>query len=81
MNSKQEYLIKHYQEFMEPHEQMVARWLTEDWDRESSKLPSWLHTRVWQSFTSKTLSDPNALARVLCLKLLKYHKHEMHLPK
>ena len=66
---------------MEPHEKMVARWLTEDWDRESNNLPHWLSTRIHQSFTGKALNSPSALARVICLKLLKNHKHEMHLPK
>ena len=81
MKENEEYLLRNYQQLMKPHEKMVARWLTEEWDRSSSKLPSWLNSRVWPDFSSRDFGDPGAMAKVICLRLLEHHKHEISLPK
>jgi len=58
---------------------MVARWLTEEWNGEEQVVPTWLRTRVWQEFTMRDFGNPNAMAREICLRLLKDHKKEMSL--
>ncbi len=64
---------------MQPHEKMVARWLTEEWNGTDTEMPSWLRNRVWNDFPYKNLNDPNSLARLICLKLLENHKSEISL--
>ena len=81
MNEKEAYLLKNYQNLMEPHEQMVARWLTEEWDGQEQEIPKWLRNRVWLNFTMRDFGKPDSMARVICLKLLEKYKHEISLPK
>ena len=81
MKVNEEHLLRNYQKFMDSHEKMVARWLTEEWDRESSKIPSWLSSKVHRHFTMRDFGNPSAMARVICLKLLESHKHEISLPE
>ena len=65
---------------MRPHERMTARWLTEEWDREPGKMPSWLRDRIFVDFPAHLIDgDPNELARFILLRLLRDHKQEIHL--
>lgn len=80
MNENETYLLKNYQKFMQPHELMVARWLTEEWDGVEQEIPKWLRNRVWNDFTMLDFGKPQSMARVICLKLLEQHKHEITLP-
>ncbi len=64
---------------MQTHEQMVARWLTEVWNGTDTEMPSWLKNRVWNDFPHKHINNPNALARLICIKLLENHKNEISL--
>jgi len=80
MKPNEEYLLSNYQTLMLPHEKLVARWLTEEWDREEIKLPSWLSSRVRRNFTMRDFGKPEAMARVIYLRLLNEHKHELSLP-
>ena len=66
---------------MQPHEKMLARWLTEEWDGINQDIPKWLRIRVWLKFPFKDLNKPNALARTICLRLLENHKNELSLSK
>lgn len=79
MNDKEAYLLKNYQSLMQPHEKMVARWLTEEWDGQEQKIPKWLHSRVWSKFTMRDFGNPKAMARAICLRLLENYKHEISL--
>jgi len=79
MNEKERHLLKNFQNFMRPHEKMVARWLIEEWNGADTEMPSWLRNRVRNNFPHKDLSNPNALARLICLKLLECHKNEISL--
>ena len=79
MNDKESHLLKNYQELMQPHEKIVARWLTEEWNQTDPEMPRWLKTRIWNNFPNRNLNDPNSLARIICLKLLENHKHEISL--
>lgn len=80
MNEKEVYLLKNYQNLMQPHERIVARWLTEEWGGVTQEIPQWLRKRVWSHFTARDFGKPDAMARVICLKLLKNHKHVISLP-
>jgi len=62
---------------MEPHERLVARWLTEEWDGEDQELPKWLKKHVWLNFTMRDFGKPHSMARAICLKLLENHKNEI----
>ncbi len=64
---------------MKPHERMVARWLTEEWDQEATKMPRWLLHRVWHDFSYKKLEKPSALIREICINLLHNHRNEISL--
>jgi len=79
MNDKEKHLLTNYQCFMQQHEKMAARWLTEEWDGKSIKMPSWLFNRIWEPYPRHILENPSNLAREICLKLLKNHKHEISL--
>jgi hypothetical protein len=80
MNAQQKHLLTAFQHLMEPHELMAARWLTEEWDGSSSKVPAWLRQRIWMHYPSGTLDDPERLARCIRLRLLADHKPELSLP-
>jgi len=79
MNKKEEHLLRNYQNLMQQHEKMAARWLTEEWDRESKEIPRWLKNKIWEPYPLKILNDPSSLARAICLKLLENHKYEISL--
>lgn len=79
MNDNESHLLSHYQNLMLPHEKLVARWLTEEWDGENQEIPKWLKTKVWSKFLFRDLKSPNKLARAICLKLLEKHKSEISL--
>lgn len=64
---------------MQPHEKMVARWLTEEWNGTDKEIPKWLKNKVWNEFPYRNINDPNSLARLICLNLLENHKHEISL--
>lgn len=81
MNEKEKYLLKNYQHLMEPYEQITARWLTEEWDGETQKMPAWLRHRVWPEFRIRNFGKPDSMVKVICLKLLQNHKHEIKLLK
>ncbi len=79
MNDKEKHLLTNYQHFMQPHEKMAARWLTEEWDRKSKEIPKWLRSKIWELCPRHILESPSNLARAICLKLLENHKHEISL--
>jgi hypothetical protein len=79
MNNREYYLLSNYQYLMEPHEKLVARWLTEEWDKESKVLPKWLLNKVWNNFPSTSYSEPDSLCRKICIKLLSNHKASISL--
>lgn len=76
MNDKERHVLSNYQHLMKPHEKIIARWLTEEWDEISMLLPGWVRGFVWHNFPSH---DPNDLARTICLRLLQEHKQELSL--
>jgi hypothetical protein len=79
MNLKEEHLLKNYYELLPEKDRMVARWLVEEWDRESEVLPRWLRNNVRGYFPFKYHDKPSALARIICLKLLGKHKNKISL--
>tara|TARA_R110000868_G_scaffold273797_1_gene533011 strand:- start:461 stop:709 length:249 start_codon:yes stop_codon:yes gene_type:complete len=81
MKPEIKYILSNYQQFMEPGEKLAARWLTEDWDGESNKFPSWLRNRIFQDFPGKLLDSPNELAQYILLRILRDHKSEIHFDK
>lgn len=66
---------------MLPHEKMVARWLTEEWDRESSNYVRWVKDLVRRKYPYNTLENPSKVARLICIRLLEKHKNELSLKK
>ena len=80
MDDKQRHLLTTFQHLMEPHEKIAARWLTEEWDGKSSKVPAWLHQRIWMHYPAGTLDDPERLARLIRLRLLSERKADLWLP-
>ena len=66
---------------MEPSEKLAARWLTEDWDGNSNKFPSWLRIRIFKDFPGKLLDSPEELAQYILLRILRDHKSEIHIEK
>lgn len=81
MDKKHEHLLANYQYLMDSHEKMLARWLTEEWDRETEAIPRWLLQKISLKYPHKKLDKPVSLARDICLNLLQNHKHEITLPK
>jgi len=79
MNDREYYLLTNYQALMEPHEKLVARWLTEEWDKETKVLPKWLVSKVRNNFPYISLSEPDSLCRKICIKLLSKHKTKISL--
>lgn len=80
MNEKHWHLLTNYQHLMQGHEKMSARWLTEEWDKESTDFPAWLRNQVFQRNYSHLPQSPEKLAKKICLNLLSKHKNEIHLP-
>lgn len=80
MNAKHWHLLKHYQHLMPVPYQLCARWLVEDWDRQSNEFPKWLTSRVFQRYHIHEPSSPEQLARKICLNLLSNHRASIHLP-
>lgn len=81
MNKNERHLLSNYQHLMDPHERMVARWLTEEWNEEDKNIPRWLKNQVYSKFLCRNLENPKSLVSLICLKLLEKHKHEISLPK
>ncbi len=79
MNDKEKHLLANYQHFMQQHEKMAARWLTEEWDGKSKEIPKWLRNKVWEPYPQHIIKNPSNLAREICLKLLEKHNHEISL--
>jgi len=50
MKENERHLLINYQNLMQPHERMVARWLTEEWNGTDKKMPRWLENKVWSEF-------------------------------
>jgi len=73
------HLLRNYQHLMLPHEKMMARWLTEEWDGLDETIPTWLRNRTYREFNRRDYGKPNAIARSICLRLLENHKHEISL--
>jgi len=72
-------VLTKYQNLMAPHERILARWLTEEWDGEGTELPSWLMNKIWNKYPSNCLNDPSALARKLFLKIMENNRGEISL--
>ncbi|WP_334060962.1 hypothetical protein [Alteromonas sp. S005] len=72
-------VLTKYQNLMAPHERILARWLTEEWDGEGTELPSWLLNKIWNKYPSNCLNDPSALARKLFLKIMENNRSEISL--
>jgi len=64
---------------MTPGEKLAARWLTEEWDEETKKIPSWLKRRIWEDFPGKLIHSPDELAQFILLRILRDHKSEIRL--
>lgn len=78
-NDEEKHLLTNYQHFIQEHEKMAARWLIEEWDGKSIKLPSWLKNKIWEPYPQHIFENPSNLAKEICLKLLENHKHEISL--
>ena len=72
-------ILTKYQNLMAPHEKILVRWLTEEWDGEGTELPSWLLNKIWNNYPSNCLNDPSALARKLFLKIMENNRGEISL--
>jgi len=70
-------ILSAYQHLMRPHERLAARWLTETWDGETDKVPSWLRNRVFLDFPAHVLDAPPELARFIILRVLQDHRAEI----
>lgn len=79
MKDNERHLLANYQSLMEPHEKMIARWLTEEWDGVGKKVPQWLYHKTWMHYSPRDFGKPDAMARVICLRLLRDHKNELAL--
>ncbi len=80
MDARQKHLLASFQHLMRPHERLAARWLTEEWDGTSKKLPSWLRNRISLHYPISTWNDPEELARLIRLRLFADHRRELTLP-
>ena len=86
MNDEEIHLLKNYQHLMRSDERLVARWLLEDWGGQETILPKWLEKRTntsfWdRSFTMREYGNPDAMARAICIRLLRNHKDKLSLRK
>ena len=79
MNKEHWHLLENYQHLMRDFEKMSARWLTEEWDRESEQFPSWLRTKLFQLHLKHLPETPEKLGKSICLNLLHEHKHDITL--
>ncbi len=66
---------------MKSSEKLAARWLTEEWDGETTQFPSWLRNKICTDFPPKVVDSPNELTQYILLRILRDHKSEIHFEK
>lgn len=74
------YLLANYQHLMPAADRMIAQSLVAsgfDLDR----IPRGVWQRVWLNFPGIDRGDPWKLPIEICLRLLKDHRNEIHLPQ
>ncbi|MEO9884166.1 MAG: hypothetical protein ABJR05_16755 [Balneola sp.] len=81
MKPETKYILSNYQHFMKSSEKLAARWLTEEWDGETTQFPSWLRNKIWTDFPPKVVDSPNELTQYILLRILRDHKSEIHFEK
>jgi hypothetical protein len=81
MTEKELFILSHCQHLMNPSEKLVARWLTEEWDGSSTKLPRWLLSKIWCDYPSHVVESPKLIIHWVCERVLPDSKHDFTIPK
>ena len=79
VNAAEQYLLTNYQHLMAPADRMIARSLIAA-DFELDRIPKSVWRRVWNDFPGIDRTDPWKIPIQICLRLLKNHRKEIHVP-